>query len=329
MDLYPFWTLPEHGKAQYVIVIRLCLRSKVITPYMEIALHLPSCDLLSATKPFVGCSLNLLQEFITESYQESRVPWKSAQRQSYCTSGRRWISIRKRHVSGPIWVKFGAECWTLASFVKTLSLKGLLYWRRHILRPIWIKFGTGLSTKKSWKTLNVPFFSPFLFSFCFLESQRTERHSLYIYIYIPISVQFRIWYLNVIKLSIREFRVNRRRVGPTFFYRYKRNYPLCVYVILVICIKWVAPCQSVVYVMQDSCHCGDIRRTCSRRTFPMANTEWSNHDFPCRYLVQFTLIRVHIRAVSKRILSVVFLNMLVVLLSSFRSHLAPHKQSTI
>ena len=67
---------------------------------------------------------------------------------------------------------------------------------------------------------------------------------------------------------------------PCFSYGYKRNYPLRVYVILVICIKWVKPCQSVVYVRQDICHCCDILRTRSRRTFPTANTEWSNHDFP-------------------------------------------------
>lgn len=139
--------------------------------------RLPICDLLSATKPFVGCSLNLVQEFFTENCQELRVPWKSAQRQSYFTSGRRWISIRKRHISGPIMVKFGAECWTFASFVKTISLKALLYWRGHILRPIWIKFGTGLSTKKSWKTVSVPFIS-----FSLLEGHHTERHTLYIYI---------------------------------------------------------------------------------------------------------------------------------------------------
>jgi hypothetical protein len=64
--------------------------------------RLPICDLLSATKPFVGCSLNLVHEFFTEWCQESRVPWKSALRQLNFASGRRRIYIRKSHITEPI-----------------------------------------------------------------------------------------------------------------------------------------------------------------------------------------------------------------------------------
>jgi len=87
------WSLPLAGS--YILLSKRYLRSKENALFWD-HVHPSICDLVSATKPFIGSSWNLLQKIVTNFVEQAWILWKSTQWNSYFTSWREWILNRIR-----------------------------------------------------------------------------------------------------------------------------------------------------------------------------------------------------------------------------------------
>jgi hypothetical protein len=84
-----------------------------VVPYIRPSFRPPLCDPVSATKSFAGFSwkfnTGIKKHLQQEVVKQLRVSWKSVQRQSYFTLGRKLNFLHAFHYSSPILVKFDAH----------------------------------------------------------------------------------------------------------------------------------------------------------------------------------------------------------------------------